>query len=44
MFEGAGIDISGIRAVVPNVRAALATARSASLPLAYLKMAFKPDL
>ena len=44
MFERAGIDISGIRAVVPNVRAALTAARSASLPIFYLKMAFKPDL
>lgn len=44
MFELAGIDISGIRAVVPNVQSALATARSASLPIIYLKMAFKPDL
>lgn len=44
MFERAGIDISGIRAVVPNVRAALAAARSASLPVMYLKMAFEPDL
>jgi ureidoacrylate peracid hydrolase len=33
MFERAGIDVSGIRAVVPNVRAALAAARSASLPV-----------
>ncbi len=44
MFERAGIDISGIRAVIPNVRAALTAARSASLPIIYLKMAFKPDL
>jgi ureidoacrylate peracid hydrolase len=44
MFERAGVDISGIRAVVPNVRSALASARAASLPIIYLKMAFKPDL
>lgn len=44
MFERAGIDISGIRAVVPNVRTAVAAARAASLPIIYLKMAFKPDL
>ena len=30
MFERAGIDISGIRAVVPNVQAALAAARATS--------------
>jgi ureidoacrylate peracid hydrolase len=44
MFERAGIDISGIRAVVPKVRSVLAAARAASLPIIYLKMAFKPDL
>lgn len=44
MFERAGIDISGIRAVVPNVQAALTAARAASLPIIYLKMAFKPDM
>lgn len=44
MFERAGIDISGIRAVVPNVQAALAAARAASIPVVYLKMAFKADM
>lgn len=44
MFDRAGIDIGGIRAVVPNVRAALAAARKASLPIIYIKMGFKPDL
>jgi ureidoacrylate peracid hydrolase len=44
MFDRAGIDIGGIRAVVPNVRAALATARKASLPIIYIKMGFKPDM
>lgn len=44
MFERAGIDISGIRAVVPHVQTALAVARAASIPIIYLKMAFKPDL
>lgn len=44
MFERAGIDISGIRAVVPKVQSVLTAARSASLPIIYLKMAFKPDL
>ena len=44
MFDRAGVDISGIRAVVPNVRSVLAGAREASLPIIYLKMAFKADL
>jgi ureidoacrylate peracid hydrolase len=44
MFERAGVDISGIQAVVPNVRAAISAARSVSMPIVYLKMAFKPDL
>lgn len=44
MFDRAGIDISGIRAVVPRVQAALTAARAASLPIIYLKMAFKPDM
>lgn len=44
MFERAGIDISGIRGVIPNVRTALAAARAASLPIVYLKMGFRPDL
>ena len=44
MFERAGIDISVIRAVVPRVRSVLAAARAASLPIIYLKMAFKADM
>lgn len=44
MFDRAGIDISGIRAVIPHVSSALAAARGASLPVIYLKMGFKPDL
>lgn len=44
MFERAGIDIRGIRAVVPNVARAVSTARAASLPIIYLKMAFKSDM
>lgn len=44
MFERAGIDISGIQAVVPNVQSAIATGRSAALPIIYLKMGFRPDL
>ena len=44
MFERAGIDISVIRAVVPRVCSVLAAARAASLPIIYLKMAFKADM
>ena len=44
MFDRAGIDIAPIRAVVPNVLAALTAARAASLPIVYLKMAFAPDM
>jgi ureidoacrylate peracid hydrolase len=44
MFDSAGIDISGIRAIVPNVRAVLAAARDAGLAIVYLKMGFSPDL
>ena len=44
MFQRAGIDISGVRGVVPNVQRALAAARAASLPIIYLKMAFKSDM
>jgi ureidoacrylate peracid hydrolase len=44
MFDRAGIDISGIRAVVPHVQSVLAAARAASIPIIYLKMAFRPDL
>jgi len=44
MFNRAGVDISGIRAVVPAVRSAVAAARTAGLPIVYLKMGFRPDL
>lgn len=44
MFDRAGIDISGIRAVVPAVQSAIATGRNAGLPIVYLKMGFQPDL
>jgi len=44
MFERAGVDISSIQAIVPNVVAVLSAARGASIPVVYLKMAFKPDL
>ena len=44
MFARAGIDISGIRAVVPAVQVAVAAGRTAGLPVVYLKMGFQPDL
>jgi ureidoacrylate peracid hydrolase len=44
MFDRAGIDVTGVRAIVPNVRAVLEAARSASVIIVYLKMGFRPDL
>lgn len=44
MFDRAGIDITCIQAIVPNVRAVLDAARSARISVVYLKMGFRPDL
>jgi ureidoacrylate peracid hydrolase len=44
MFERAGIDISGIREVVPAIARVLDAARTAGMPVVYLKMGFSPDL
>lgn len=44
MFDRAGIDITCIQAIVPNVRAVLESARANQLPIVYLKMGFRPDL
>jgi ureidoacrylate peracid hydrolase len=44
MFDRAGIDITCIQAIVPNVRAVLESARANELPIVYLKMGFRPDL
>jgi ureidoacrylate peracid hydrolase len=44
MFALAGIDISGIKAVVPTVAKVLAAARRAGIVIVYLKMAMRPDL
>lgn len=44
MFDRAGIDIAGIRAIVPNVQAVLSAARDAGMTIIYLKMGFSPDL
>jgi ureidoacrylate peracid hydrolase len=44
MFHRAGIDISSIQKTVPPIKRVLSVARSAGIPVIYLKMAFKPDL
>jgi ureidoacrylate peracid hydrolase len=44
MFARAGIDITGIQAIVPKVQAVLVAARAAGLTIVYLKMGFSPDL
>jgi ureidoacrylate peracid hydrolase len=44
MFDLVGIDVSGIRKAIPPTAKVLAAARRASLPVIYLKMAFRPDL
>ena len=44
MFDRAGIPIAGIQAIVPNVRAVLDVARRSGMFVAYLRMAFQPDL
>lgn len=44
MFDRAGIDITCIRAIVPNVRAVLDATRAAGMSVVYLKMGFRPDL
>ena len=44
MFDRAGLPIAGIQAIVPNVRAVIDAAHDAGVFVAYLKMAFQPDL
>jgi ureidoacrylate peracid hydrolase len=44
MFALAGIDISGIKGVVPPTARVLGAARRAGLPVVYLKMGFHSDL
>ena len=44
MFDRAGIDIAGVQAIVPNIRAVLEAARANGIFVVYLKMAFQPDL
>ena len=44
LFDHAGIDISGAKAAIPSIQAALAAARRADIRIIYLKMGFQPDL
>jgi nicotinamidase-related amidase len=44
MFDRAGLDISMIQATVRPSSKVLVAARSAGIPIVYLKMGFKPDL
>ena len=44
MFDLAGIDVSGIRAIVPAVTRVLAAARAAGTMVCYLRMGFSDDL
>jgi ureidoacrylate peracid hydrolase len=44
MFALASIDISSIRSVIAPISRVLAAARRAGINVAYLKMAFRPDL
>lgn len=44
MFDRAGIDITGIEAIVEPTKRVLAAAREADMHIVYLKMGFRPDL
>jgi ureidoacrylate peracid hydrolase len=44
LFDHAGVDISGAKAAIPFIQAALAAARRADIRIIYLKMGFQPDL
>jgi ureidoacrylate peracid hydrolase len=44
MFDRAGLDISMIQATVRPTSKVLVAARSAGIPIVYLKMGFRPDL
>jgi ureidoacrylate peracid hydrolase len=44
MFHRAGIDITGIQAVVPRIVRVIEAARNARIPIVYLKMEYGPDL
>lgn len=44
LFDGAGIDISGIQKVIGPTSQVLASARKVDVKIIYLKMGFRPDL
>ncbi len=44
LFDRAGIDLSGIHATIPPTVRALASARSAGVPVIYIKWGLRPDL
>jgi ureidoacrylate peracid hydrolase len=44
MFDRAGIDITSVKGIGPNVRTVLDAARAAGMSVVYLKMGFAPDL
>ena len=44
LLDRLGISIGEIRAVIPPTARTLAAARSAGIPIVYLKMAYRPDL
>jgi ureidoacrylate peracid hydrolase len=44
LLDRLGMSIAEIRAVIPPTGRALAAARSAGIPIVYLKMAYRPDL
>ena len=44
MFDRAGIDLSGIRAAINPIAKVIASARSLSIPIVYIKMGFREDL
>jgi ureidoacrylate peracid hydrolase len=44
LFDRAGIDVSGIRAVVAPTARVLSSARAARLPIVYIQIGFRPNL
>ena len=44
MFQRAGIDVTGVQAIVPKIAAVVDAARSAGVLVCYLRMGFAPDL
>ena len=44
LFDHAGIDVSGLRGGIATIAKVLASARSAGVPIVYIKAAWRPDL